>query len=173
MRKFDRAVGLVSLCLAFGLAQAAEPVDQYGELYQVLVQKAAAPEQMGCVNRAPFGEGYACEANEPGAPFQRNSLVVDNVSQTYRNEVVTTTLVFSPDHCIAYDGFETHLLKASDSKQVEFWRKDHWYRPDGSGTGDRDDYRFYGAKKLSIFHMSKAVSPCITEIQMTKRIRSH
>lgn len=172
MGKFDRAVGLASLCVFFGIAHAAEPNDLYGELYQVLYQKAAAPEKLGCVNRAPFGEGFVCGADDPGASFRQNALVIDNVSQTYRNEVVTTILTFSPDHCIAYDAFEEHLLKSSDSKLVKFWRKDHWYRADGSGTGERDDYHFYGARKLSVFHRFKADSPCITEIQMAKRVSS-
>jgi hypothetical protein len=172
MRKFDRTVGLVSFCMCFGIGHAAEPSDIYADLYSVLHQKAAAPEKMGCFNRAPFGEGFACDSNEPGASFQYHALFVDSVSQTYRNEVVTTTLSFSPDHCIAYDGFEAHLLKSSDGKLVKFWRSDHWYRPDGSGSGERDDYRFYEAKKLSVFHRIKTDTSCITEIQMTKRIRS-
>lgn len=166
---FGKIVGL--LCLSFGVAQAAEPAEQYAELYQLLAQKAAAPEKMGCVNRAPFGEGFACDANEPGASFRRNALEIDSVAQAYRNEVVMTTLTFSPDHCIASGGFEAYLLKSPDGKQVKFWRTDHWYRPDGSGTGDRDDYYFHEARKLSVFHMSKTVSPCITEIQMVKRVR--
>lgn len=172
MRKFVSTVGLVFFCLCFCIGHTAEPNDLYADLYNVLQKKAAAPEKMGCSNRAPFGEGFACGSNEPGASFQYRSLFVDSVSQTYRNEVVTTTLSFSPDHCVVYDGFENHLLKSSDGKLVRFWRSDHWYRPDGTGNGERDDFRFYEAKKLSVFHRAKTDTSCITEIQMTKRIRS-
>jgi hypothetical protein len=171
VKKFDMMVALVCFCSCFGIAHAADPNELYADLSQVLSRKAVAPEKLNCVNRAPFGEGYACGQDEPGASFTLNTLTVDSVSQRYRNEVITTTLLFSPDHCIAYDGFEAYLLKTSDRKLVKFWRSDRTFSVDGGAAGVRDDFRFYEAKKLSIFHKSNADTGCITQIQITKRIK--